>query len=660
MQERSREPEFGRWSETDGSSEGGRRPTGEEPSRRRSTSRRYDVSERKRLLAELAQSGETMATFCARHHVSTATICAWRRGLRARGEEGLVPREPGRNPSGKHGRMRSPEERRQAIEAFDRSKMTLDAFARTYGVSPWTMRGWVARYRKEGPKGLEPRPRGRPKGSGSLLRRVPSAVREEVVRTKLRFPDFGLKKVRDYLRRFQGVAVSTGTVARTLGEHGIEPSPPPKRRRRSAARPRRFERSRPNELWQSDITSFVLSRSGTRVYLVAFVDDFSRFVVSFGLHVQMRTATVCEALLEGTGRYGKPKEVLTDQGPQYFTWRGKSGFQKLLLREGIRHVVARSHHPQTLGKCERLWETIGQEFWKRARPEDLADARVRLAHYFAHYNFFRPHQGIEGAVPADRFFGAQNALRKTIEARLSRHELEDALSEVPRRSVYLFGQIGDEQVSVVGERGELVVQTSSGVRQRMGLDELGAPSAAQKEKQDGIGAERNGERCPNGETTDSDGEETPEVRTSSEVSARSEGALEERHDGGADARAPGVRADPRSVAWEETSRGSGNGAFDPGTAGVADEPAGALGDAGGPAPSASSAAQQHGDDHGRAGRGSEKASEASGGEGPADRGPGRSDQASDEHPQTNERRAVVRGGDGDAAENAPPQSTPNG
>src|SRR5262249_17596835 len=187
----------------------------------------------------------------------------------------------------------------------------------------------------------------------------------------------------------------------------------PKKPRRKAPRPRRFERTRPRELWQSDITSFVLARPGTRVYLVVFLDDFSRYIVSFGLHVQMRAATVCEVLLEGIARYGKPREVLTDQGPQYFAWRGKSAFRRLLDREGIRPVVARSHHPQTVGKCERLWETIGQEFWERARPSDLAEARVRLSHFVAHYNFFRPHQGIEGAVPAHRFFAAPAALPTT-------------------------------------------------------------------------------------------------------------------------------------------------------------------------------------------------------------------------------------------------------
>jgi transposase InsO family protein len=622
-------------------------------------SRRYGVDERKQLLAELERTGETLAVFCARHHVSTATICAWRRGLRAHGEAGLHPKNPRRNSSGKTGPWRSPEERRRAVETFEGSGITVEAFARTYGVSPWTMRSWLKRFHAEGPKGLEPRPRGRKPGSGGL-RRVPETVRDEIARTKTRFPEFGLKKVRDFLRRFQGVSVSTGTVARTLEERGIEPSLPPKKRRRKSALPRRFERARPGELWQSDITSFVLSRPGTRVYLVAFVDDFSRYVVSFGLHVQMRAATVCEVLLEGTARYGKPVEVLTDQGPQYFTWRGKSAFQKLLLREGIRHVVARSHHPQTVGKCERLWETINREFWERARPEDLLDARTRLGHFFSHYNFFRPHQGIEGAVPADRFFGAKDVLRKTIEAQLSRRELDEALSEKPRRSVYLFGQVGDEQVSVVGERGELLVQTSSGVRQRMGLDELGAPSAAQEEKQDGNSRERDAGHDRTEETAAADGQETAEVWPSAEVSARSEGALEERHGGGADAGASDMHPDPRAVAREEAAGGSGNRAVDPGTAGVAAQPAGSLGDAGGPAPSAATTASQRGHDDGHEGRRSPVTQEAARGAGQEDRRSGGPDPALDEHPQTQERAAVGRGGADTRDENASNESIAQG
>ena len=37
---------------------------------------------------------------------------------------------------------------------------------------------------------------------------------------------------------------------------------------------------------------------------------------------------------------------------------------------------------------------------------DLGDAQQRIGLFIDHYNFQRPHQGIDGLVPADRFFGA--------------------------------------------------------------------------------------------------------------------------------------------------------------------------------------------------------------------------------------------------------------
>jgi len=44
-------------------------------------------------------------------------------------------------------------------------------------------------------------------------------------------------------------------------------------------------------------------------------------------------------------KFGRPEEVLSDQGRQYFSWRGRSEFQRRLEREGVKHVVSRSHHP---------------------------------------------------------------------------------------------------------------------------------------------------------------------------------------------------------------------------------------------------------------------------------------------------------------------------
>ena len=610
------------------------------------TTKRFSPAKRKALLEAFERSGERMTSFCAREGVSVATLCTWRKRVRMEGEQGLASRDPQRNPSGQHGPVRSPDARRAAVEAYGRSGMTLEQFARTYGCSPWTLRGWLKRFRDGGPKALESRPRGRPPGSPGGFARVSETVQAEIVRTKTRFPDFGLKKVRDFLRRFQSVTVSTGTVARTLDRAGVARAPA--RTKRTKKRPvvRRFERSRPGELWQSDITSLNLTRHGTKVYLTVFLDDFSRFVVSWGLSTRQRQELVNEALMEGVSRFGKPKEVLTDQGRQYFSWRGKSDFQKLLLREGIEHVVSRTHHPETLGKCERLWETVNREFWERVRPQDISDARERLGHWFAHYNFFRPHQGIDGLVPADRFFGAQEALRKTHEARLSQRELDAALSDAPRRGVYLFGQIGDEQVSVSGERGELVVHTSSGVEQRIGLNELGAPSGAQTEKRDGHADDRSSGRgggAPERETPASNGQEAAEVCPAAELPARSQGALGECLGGGAEPGAPGVRADPLDVAGEAAARGGGARAGDPVAAGVAAQPAGSGGDAGGSLASAQGAACNPGDDDGTEGRRSALLEEAHRGVGEAVGRSARAGEAAREPAQAEGERAFGAG-----------------
>src|SRR5262245_39573793 len=43
-----------------------------------------------------------------------------------------------------------------------------------------------------------------------------------------------------------------------------------------------FERARPNQLWQTDLFTFMLKRQNRRVYLVAFMDDHIRFIVGYG------------------------------------------------------------------------------------------------------------------------------------------------------------------------------------------------------------------------------------------------------------------------------------------------------------------------------------------------------------------------------------------
>lgn len=470
-----------------------------------------------------------------------------------------------------------PEERQSAVEAFGKSGLTQSEFCKVWGITPNTMLSWRKRYREGGGKGLLDSARGRKKGS---VCEIAGGVKEAIWETKGRFPDFGLKKIRDFLRRFEGLKVSVHSVRRELRSQGVGPVKVVRPKRKRSEECRRFERSRAGELWQSDITSFVLTRHSQRVYLTVFLDDFSRYIVSFGLELHQRQELVSEALLEGIARFGKPEEVLTDQGRQYVSWRGKSAFRALLDREGIAHVVSRTHHPETLGKCERLWETIGIEFWERLKPQDLADARERLAHWISHYNHFRPHQGIGGLVPADRFFGAEKAIREHLESAMEKNELAIALGEKPRKPLFLIGQIGGKEISLHGESGRVVIQTSDGLRQEMGMEELGID---RKEKRDGDA----------GTGPDSTG--TGKEIERDEASAAGDcgaGTLGERERGGKISSPPLDGSDAGILAREETQGGSGGRDGDDTSSGVADESASSFRNGGGPFETAPRATEQ--------------------------------------------------------------------
>ena len=96
------------------------------------------------------------------------------------------------------------------------------------------------------------------------------------------------------LVRGAGCRASRGAVARVLHEAGYELEEVPTRPHPRQVR--HFERARPNQLWQTDLFTFMLKRQNRRVYLVAFMDDHSRFLVGYGLHASQSAALVLEVL----------------------------------------------------------------------------------------------------------------------------------------------------------------------------------------------------------------------------------------------------------------------------------------------------------------------------------------------------------------------------
>ena len=439
------------------------------PKKRGRGRHRYPPEQRKSVLRAFAAWKGTRKAFCLQHKVSPVTLWQWQREARGPKGKEASAKPPHKAKKGRREQTSyTPEQRRKAVETFNRSGQTLDVFGKTWGVNPTVLGRWVRAYRKDGPQALEGR-RGRKQGR----KPVAEGLREGIREVKEQFPDFGIRKVSSFLARFRGLKASHAAVTRVVKEEELPLGKAPEKRWRNKPVVRRFERSKPGDLWQTDITSFVLPRHSQRIYLVAFMDDFSRYVVAWKLGMNQTSDFVQEALLEGIQRFGKPRELLSDQGRQYFAWRGKSSFQKLLTKQGIQHVVSRAHHPETLGKCERFWGTVGEEFWSRVEPQELLEAQERLGHFINHYNHFRPHQGIGNAVPADRFFGAESRCARPSKTPGPKTNSTWPCTSPPGAQYSSSGQIGDQAVSLHGERGKLVLQTSEGVRQELVAHDLG-------------------------------------------------------------------------------------------------------------------------------------------------------------------------------------------
>jgi transposase InsO family protein len=361
----------------------------------------------------------------------------------------------------------TPEQRMLILDAWRRSGLGAHEFGTIVQVSGPTLYAWRRRFESLGPEGLSDRPRGRVVGS-----RLGEAARRAILLLKESHPDWGSDRIHAMLLRGEGFAASPGAILRVLREAGyestvVETSP------HEEQPPRTFERARPNQLWQTDLFTFVLKRENRRVYLGVFLDDHSRYVVGYGLHATASGALVREVLEASIANFGAPEEVLTDNGPQYVTWRGKSAFARLLERRGIRHLVSRTKHPQTLGKTERFWGTLWRECLEAAIFQGIDDARRRIGHFIDHYNFQRPHQGIEGLVPADRFFEAAPEVLATLRGRVATNAAELAKDGLPRRSFYITGRVGDESIALHGEGGRVILTRGDGGREEVDLAATG-------------------------------------------------------------------------------------------------------------------------------------------------------------------------------------------
>jgi transposase InsO family protein len=322
-------------------------------------------------------------------------------------------------------------------EALD-SGATITDVARRYGVDRRTVHRWLLRYAAGGLGALADR--------SSRPDRCPHQTTPEVeariVVLRRSNPGWGPRTILSRLRREVEPPPSRSAIYRCLVRHRLI-APKPRRRRREDYK--RWERSRPMELWQVDVMGGVRLTDGNQLSVITGIDDHSRFCVIARVVSRATARPVCDALIEGLSRHGVPEQILTDNG-KVFT--GKLGrkpanvlFDRICLNNGIRHLLTAPYSPTTTGKIERLHKTMRTELLASAAFGSIEQAQQELDRWVSHYNHHREHQGIGDVAPIRRFELAEKKAFDVVDGEVEVELVPEVRPRVVARRVDQAGRI---------------------------------------------------------------------------------------------------------------------------------------------------------------------------------------------------------------------------
>lgn len=305
----------------------------------------------------------------------------------------------------------TPMSERAAFVQEARAGANFSQLCARYGISRKTGYKWLERHQALGAAGLEAQSR-RPHASPQ---RTAVEVENRILAVREAHPTWGGRKIKAALARAGHPDVpSASTITAILHRYG-HVSPEASRKRQP---PRRFEYAYPNGLWQMDFKGPFALKDGS-YSMLTIIDDHSRYLLCAQLCQRQTRAAVQANLQQTFTRHGLPERFLCDNAKIWsgLTENSVTKFEVGLMRLGIHVYHGRPYHPQTQGKVERVHRTVGEDVFQLLNnPAELTstDFQHALDRFSNCYNFERPHEALDMAVPADRYQPSPRSLPATL------------------------------------------------------------------------------------------------------------------------------------------------------------------------------------------------------------------------------------------------------
>ncbi len=190
----------------------------------------------------------------------------------------------------------------------------------------------------------------------------------------------------------------------------------------------RFEAEYPNQLWQTDIQGKINFPNIGILYLIATLDDHSRFVPAGKWYRTQGKMNVFQIWYESLSKCGLPDAMLQDEGSQYKarTRLGTADYQWYATQVGIKLHWAT--HAETKGKIERFWKFVQTDFVPEViKAKTLEEVNGQWEIWLARYNYVYKSRYFSNITHASRYH--------TSERRLTQLELQTLLTVEERRKV---------------------------------------------------------------------------------------------------------------------------------------------------------------------------------------------------------------------------------
>lgn len=186
----------------------------------------------------------------------------------------------------------------------------------------------------------------------------------------------------------------------------------------------------PHQHWHIDVSH--INVAGTFYFLCTLLDGYSRYIVHSELRETMKEHEVETIVQRALEKFpGETPRIISDNGPQFIA----RDFKEYIRMMGMTHVRTSPFYPQSNGKLERWHGSLKRECIRPACPEDVEEARRRIAAFVAEYNQVRLHSALRYITPADKLHGLEQIIfeerdRKLEEARARRQQARRAQREV--------------------------------------------------------------------------------------------------------------------------------------------------------------------------------------------------------------------------------------